>query len=418
LRAIIATALIGALLSSACGGGGGGSSLGAQPSPPAGGAANVQAITVDAGPSGPTGSIDVNTVFTTVTICMPGSTTSCQTIDHIQVDTGSSGLRILGSVLTLSLPLQKDAGGNPIVECTQFVDGFSWGPLRAADLKISGESAAGLAVQVIGDQAYPESTVPAACSSAGRSEDTVTEFGANGILGVGPFISDCGSGCTIVPNPIYYSCTSSSTCQNTSVAVAQQVSNPASFFATDNNGVIIELPSVGATGSTGLSGSLVFGIGTQGNNGLASAQVFTVSSADGSLFTAFNGRNLPESFIDSGSNAFFFTDSSIASCPSINNMKALPFYCPASTANLSATITGQNSVAAPVSFSIANANTLFSQSVIITAASDLGGPGISSGSFDATQSFDWGLPFYFGRNVFTAFENSNTSGGPGPYFAF
>ena len=49
-------------------------------------AANVASVVVDAGPAGTS---DVNTLFTTVTVCVPGSTTSCQTIDHIQVDTAS-----------------------------------------------------------------------------------------------------------------------------------------------------------------------------------------------------------------------------------------------------------------------------------------------------------------------------------------
>ena len=50
----------------------------------------------------------INTAYTTVTVCAPGSTSNCQTIDHIQVDTGSSGLRILSEVLTITLPVQKD----------------------------------------------------------------------------------------------------------------------------------------------------------------------------------------------------------------------------------------------------------------------------------------------------------------------
>jgi hypothetical protein len=33
-------------------------------------------------------------------------------------------------------------------------------------------------------------------------------------------------------------------------------------------------------------------------------------------------------------------------------------------------------------------------------------------------SFDWGLPFFFGRTVFTAIEGMSTPGGTGPYFAF
>ena len=50
-------------------------------------------------------------------------------------------------------------------------------------------------------------------------------------------------------------------------SLAQQVQNPATLFAADNNGVIVELPAVSVP-ETSVSGSLVFGIGTQANNGL------------------------------------------------------------------------------------------------------------------------------------------------------
>jgi hypothetical protein len=33
-------------------------------------------------------------------------------------------------------------------------------------------------------------------------------------------------------------------------------------------------------------------------------------------------------------------------------------------------------------------------------------------------SFDWGLPFFYGRTVYTAIENQSTPAGVGPYFAF
>jgi hypothetical protein len=42
-------------------------------------------------------------VFTSVTICVPGQS-SCQTIGGVLVDTGSSGLRLLGSAVSLTLP--------------------------------------------------------------------------------------------------------------------------------------------------------------------------------------------------------------------------------------------------------------------------------------------------------------------------
>jgi hypothetical protein len=61
-----------------------------------------------------------------------------------------------------------------------------------------------------------------------------------------------------------------------------------------------------------------------------------------------------------------------------------------------------------VSFSIENTNNLFSGSN--SAFSTLGG--VNSGAFD------WGLSFFYGRNVFTAIENMSTPGGTGPYFAY
>ncbi|MGG2367973.1 DUF3443 family protein, partial [Salmonella enterica] len=43
----------------------------------------------------------------------------------------------------------------------------------------------------------------------------------------------------------------------------------------------------------------------------------------------------------------------------------------------------------------------------------------SNSSFTGTNTFDWGLPFHYGRSVYTAIEGKNTSdGGMGPYFAF
>jgi hypothetical protein len=415
VRANLIAALIGMLCVVGCGGGGSSVSGGGTSTPTG---TNVQPVTVDTGPSGIAGSSTpaVNTLYTTVTVCIPGTTT-CQDIDHVQVDTGSSGLRIISSVLTLSLPLQKDANGNVIAECVHFVDGSSWGPLRQADVKMSGEAATSLAVHIIGDAAYP--TIPSGCVGTGKTaEDTVAIFGANGILGVGPFIQDCGTGCTQAGGATYYICTSSTACTDSGMPLAQQITNPVTAFATDNNGVIIELPAVSGTAAS-VSGSLIFGIGTQGNNGVGTASVLTLDAA-GALTTNYKTQSLDQSFIDSGSNAYYFPDSSIATCA--QGTQAPGFFCPGTTLNLSATLVGINGVSASINFMVGDANSLFSTNATVAAAATLAAPSNSvaadGSTFDGTHTFDWGLPFYFGRNVYTAIETKNTSAGMGPYFAF
>ena len=49
--------------------------------------------------------------------------------------------------------------------------------------------------------------------------------------------------------------------------LAQQVVNPVTKFAVNNNGVIVQLPPV-TTSAASATGTLVFGIGTQSNNTL------------------------------------------------------------------------------------------------------------------------------------------------------
>jgi len=369
---------------------------------------NVAAITVNSGPPGNGGY--ANGAFASATVCSPGTST-CQTIDGLLVDTGSVGLRIVSSVLTIALPQQKSASGSPVVECLQFLDSYSWGPVQTADIEIASEKASLVPIHVLSDTDF---TVPASCSSAGPSADTVATLGANGILGVGLFAQDCGPFCvqsstnTTPPENAYYECPSSTGCQAIFETLPLQVQNPVALFATDNNGIILELPPVSGA-ELSVSGSLVFGIGTQSNNGLAGATVYTAgsltSSSPGNFTTSFNGQTFSDnSFIDSGSNGYFFPDSSLTVCSDSSG-----FYCPSSTQNLSATNQGATAGSGTVDFSVANADSLFS-SASDSAFGDLGGP--------APNYFDWGLPFFYGRNVFTAIEGTSAPGGTAPYWAY
>jgi len=161
-----------------CGSSSGSSSSGGSSSSPPTLATNFQSIVVNAGPA----NNYFNCAFTSVMICVPGSS-SCQTIDGILVDTGSTGLRVLGSAVTLALPQQTDASGAPIAECFSFLDGFTWGPVQSADIRMGGEQASNAAVQIIGTTP----AVPAACASSGTAENTLDTLGANGVLGIGLF---------------------------------------------------------------------------------------------------------------------------------------------------------------------------------------------------------------------------------------
>ncbi|HEX7288325.1 MAG TPA: DUF3443 domain-containing protein [Candidatus Angelobacter sp.] len=379
------------------------SNSGSGGNPIAGAANNVLGITAGGGPAG-----IANALLASVVICVPGSS-NCATVDGVLVDTGSSGLRVLSSALPAGFALPRQASvvnGSPVGECFQFVDGFTWGPVAIADVHLSGEQAGGIPVQIIGEPGF--APIPASCTATGPSEQTVQTLGANGILGVGNFLQDCGPACALqsAGNPgIYFTCPNS-VCTVTPQSLPQQVQNPVAMFASDNNGVIIELPAIAATGAPSVSGSLVFGIGTQSNNGLNGAKVLKLNGA-GNFTTVINNQSLPRSFVDSGSNGLFFLSSATTGMPVCSGN---PFYCPAATQNFTAVNTGTNGASTTINFTVANANTLFSTSGDFLF-NNLAAPNPAS-------SFDWGMPFFYGRNVFTAFETRNTPGGPGPYTAY
>jgi len=371
---------------------------------------NVAAIQVNTGPAN-SGVLYANGAFVSVTVCVPGTST-CQTIPDVLVDTGSYGLRIVSSLLTETLPQEMASGGNPMVECVQFLDSYTWGPVQTADVEVASEKASSVPIQVQSDSDF---TAPSSCTSpsGGSSADTVSSLGANGILGVGQFAQDCVSNgtCPATDNQ-YFSCASATACIPVDATAAEQVQNPVALFATDNNGVIVELPAVSGAEAT-VSGSLVFGIGTESNNGLNGATVYTAGGSatnfPGNFSTNFNGADYTDAaFIDSGSNAYFFPDANIPSCSASSGVSG--FYCPDGTDNLSATNLGVNGASGTVNFSVANADTMFTDDPNDAAYPDLGG--------SASGYFDWGLPFFYGRNVFTSIEGKAAPGGTPPYWAY
>ena len=78
---------------------------------------------------------------------------------------------------------------------------------------------------------------------------------------------------------------------------------------------------------------------------------------------------------------------------------AAGFCCPASALSLSATNQGQNGSSSTVAFSVANAQALFDDNPGFAAFGNLAGSADSSTG--VPSGFAWGLPFFYGRTVYT-----------------
>lgn len=350
------------------------------PPPPPPSIPNVLPVTVNAGNN------SLNIISASVTVCMPGTST-CQTVNNVMVDTGSTGLRLFSDTLSLSLPQISTAAG-PSFECGVFPSAgqFTWGSMVTADVNIAGETAPSLPIQIIGDP----SQAPASCSSGlqGVTHQNAPYIG--GIMGISTMPQDC-PGCALTPAPqFYYACQSAGACQPAIQPLNQQAENPVVLFSTDNNGEIVELPTVPSSGSSSATGSVIFGIGTQTNNQIGSAVVFQYP-----LTTSLGGASYP-TIVDSGSSANDFPDA--FGFPVCNG-----FYCPSPT-SVGATMQGQNGAYLNFNLFAADPTTL-----TVGADSAVAGP--------AGQSVTLGVPFFFGQNLFFAIQGQNTPSGMGPYLA-
>jgi hypothetical protein len=371
---------------------------------------NTATLTVDGGPMVNGTSIGyANGVYTTVTVCVP-NTTTCASVDHVLVDTGSAGFRVLASALgSVSLPGQNASDGNPMAECYVAPAGYAWGPVALASLQVAGEIANSIPVEVIAPSNF--SATPASCTgqTTGGALSTVNALKAKGILGIGVFLQDCGSRCATAPQPIYYSCPTSG-CVPIAVATTQQVTNPVSLFPNDNNGSQITFPPLSAGGSATAQGNLIFGIGTQPNNGLNGATVYAVNavgSGAGTFTSTYNSVAYPGA-VSSGANANYFLTVAITGFPACNTPG---YYCPSSQQTVSVNNAGTNGSSGTVTLTVDNGDSLLSAGNF--AFSGLAGPGGNRWS-----GFIFGMSFFYGRTVFTALNGANTPGGTGPYFAY
>jgi hypothetical protein len=402
-------------------GGSGGSGGSGSANNSSGGSDNSTAVVNVAGiPTDPNNTIplhvdsamgNVNMPYVSITVCAPGGQGLCATVDRMLVDTGSTGVRIAASALqSVNAALLKQVGAvddttasNPIAECMPFASGYMWGSVKRADVTLGNRTAANLPIQVTGDGLY---TLPNDCSNYGGIDmSTVQALGANGILGIGHGTADSDDATRSAVPGLYYFCTTKDSCTSTRMTPAKEVANPVAMLATDYNGTVISLPAIPAGGQASATGQLILGIGTQANNQFpAKANYFAVDKY-GTLTTQYHGMVLTNSAIDSGTPAYAFPDASIPTSPTT-------WMTPSSTQSLLATLEAKDGSTGPftVRFSVANANTL------------LNGTNWALGNigayFPSSRAFLWGLPFFYGRNVYTVIGTNKIGTHTGPLVAF
>jgi hypothetical protein len=346
----------------------------------------------------------VDQPFGAIKVCVPGSTTQCQVVSGLLIDTGSFGLRIFSQALTVHLPPQM-SGPDRVGECAFFGSVTVWGRVATADVTMGGEpTIQNLPVQIINPGFPAVGHRPTSCNQTGHPiARSPQQLNFNGILGVGLRQYDNIDGL----DTLYYACTTTN-CTGITQPPEFQVQNPVALLPVDNNGVLLNLPQPPTNGASRLTGQLIFGVNTQTNNQIPSSfKEYTADPNTLTFSTVFHRTQLT-SFIDSGSNGFFYDNPNLPVCTF-----APPWYCPATLTAQSATNIGSDGNSSGlIIFDIANANSLFETSN--AAFYDLGANAILS------DMFDWGLPFFLGRKIFVGIEGKTISGvseSP-PFWAF
>ncbi len=355
----------------------------------------------------------INMPCVSVTICVSGSLVNCQTVNNILLDTGSFGLRIFSSVVSLSLP---NTITGDVAECAEFGSGRTWGPVVQSDVYMTGignEPKATVPIQLINSQYEGGDSTLCAGSYVGPSE-----AGYNGILGVGLWNQDCGSGCTgATPEPTYFAC-NGSTCSKTTggacsaaypsigycgtaMPLTSQVSNPIPNISSgpDTNGEVLLLPAVSNGGNISANGCMVIGVNTATGNNTPGAAVNVYqanSSVEMTIRTSSPAvTNNQYSFIDSGSNAIYAPSNlGLTNCSG--------WYCPGNLTTVNMSLTSINAGAVASSFLVINANGLFNTAN--NAFNDLTGNITLNPSTDT--AIDLGINYFYGRPIWVGVKNT------------
>ena len=183
----------------------------------------------------------------------------------------------------------------------------------------------------------------------------------------------------------------------------QQVSNPVQYFATDNNGVVVEMPPVRQAVRRPPSARW-YSVSIRSPTMRWREAARRIRTDDSGDFNAtYNGVTYNDNaFFDSGSSFLFFEDSSIGT-------NGINYYVPSTTLARSSLDCGSNLVTARPSISTWATRTRCLLRELCVQRHCL--------RFD--RQFDMGMPFFYGRHVYYGISGAASANGvTGPYVAF
>jgi len=381
------------LFISGCNGGGGSSGSSSQS------ANNQLPVVVDRGVNE---SAPLNRPFVTVTLCVPGTNT-CQTIDHVLLDSGSDGLRVPASVLAnrSSYPQLMSPTSQPLYTCANYAAGYDFGSVNTADVKLGGLTAKAVPFQII-DDSQPQIGIPDSCNSSGSYFDFVAA-GQNAIVGIRNWVYD---------EDRSYTCNDGGCTEINNLPESMLIGSPIIRIPGNNNGASIQFPSVPANGAQSFIGVLTIGINTQANNSIGS-DVSLLYTRDSLFKASYNNVNQASTF-DSGTPYIIFTDNGIPLC---NAGAAEGFYCPVSPMLINAVFSnfdGGNQVNA--SYLLQNPLIYYDNAVANNTLLPYAGAPCSGCESFADSIFLWGLPYFYGKTIYSGFPGVVINGESQPPF--
>ncbi len=331
-----------------------------------------------------------NIPLVSVTICQPG-TDNCQTVNRIELDTGSVGLRLFSSLTKkLNLPAIKGPANQNIFECTSYGGGDSyWGPIRRADVKLGQEVASNVRIQTW--QNVPNGVscpIMAAQPEAGQ---------INGILGVSFAHDDCadvGTDKNCGENAAfhYYKCIGSR-CSPLNNATSLAVSNPVLGLPHDNNGYVIDFPAVPAPRNS-IVGTIAFGLNSRKDNELGPAAAHELPvPANGWFHLKYHGQIYPSRF-DTGADTYDF--------PAKFGLPMCDYLCPDQPTTIHLSVLTGDKIN-PFNIEITSPEEILNDSNV-QVVPDMANLLLGS-------PFLMGMPFFYGKRVFFGLDRGANSPG-------